>query len=660
MAFTVRIATPLDEDIYKAQRYALIKSLEENGNVSLTGYIDTEAARIPTIGIGFNIGSNLVVILKGMGVSVPTSEFELPYFNRLLAIANSRSYHRTAADQLRLQTDLNKVMADRAADVNIVDAKLKTTFEFSTESQVQSVFSSIASTYDQKIVTWEKQYGISPADATIPSLPFSPELLVLFSLAYNNGGKEGASLLGPGLANAIKTDDRAEAWYEIRYNSNAEQLLGLAKRRIIESEVFGLYDSQSGPTLEEAQETYRMLTLHRRDIFDQEAKWGETPLDGLKGTRLSDGHTALELAQLQASSVSASLDNHAVDTLYDNLKPARDKFIKWINDTQLPPGEARIPVDMFNPAAIFFDPGRGRSTDAVDPNNSVALNAYRVDDLGEEHNDNNLMFGDGGDDFLWGAGGDDILIGGDGADKLYGEAGTDRLYGGDGSDYIEGGKGDDFLYGGDGIDTYVWNAGDGADTIVDAEGGRLIINGDTYVFSVGQMVKDKDANIWRDATGNVVLTHNSPWRIELSDGSVIQLGEGFDPTQWGIVLRDARTDHTYQPIVQTITGDVEEPDSGDSLNGSQGADLIQGLGGSDALYGNGGDDIIEGGVGADRLLGDAGFDRLYGGVGNDNLDGGADNDELFGEAGQDILRRRGRGYSRRRAGWRYQRWRRRE
>ena len=52
-------------------------------------------------------------------------------------------------------------------------------------------------------------------------------------------------------------------------------------------------------------------------------------------------------------------------------------------------------------------------------------------------------------------------------DVLYGNGGDDSLHGKDGDDILCGGKGNDNLDGGNGRDVYIWNKGDGFDTIVD-------------------------------------------------------------------------------------------------------------------------------------------------------------------------------------------------
>jgi Ca2+-binding RTX toxin-like protein len=75
--------------------------------------------------------------------------------------------------------------------------------------------------------------------------------------------------------------------------------------------------------------------------------------------------------------------------------------------------------------------------------------------------------GGDGNDILYGYAGLDVLFGGDGNDILYGHDGADILYGDGGSDLIWGGTGNDSLRGGSGSDLFVFQPGDGIDTILD-------------------------------------------------------------------------------------------------------------------------------------------------------------------------------------------------
>ncbi len=68
-----------------------------------------------------------------------------------------------------------------------------------------------------------------------------------------------------------------------------------------------------------------------------------------------------------------------------------------------------------------------------------------------------------------GGAGNDTLIGVRGSNTLEGNEGDDRIIGGIKDDLISGGTGSDLLTGGKGNDTFIFNTGDGADTITDFE-----------------------------------------------------------------------------------------------------------------------------------------------------------------------------------------------
>ncbi|MBK7017786.1 MAG: hypothetical protein IPH39_20085 [Sulfuritalea sp.] len=89
-----------------------------------------------------------------------------------------------------------------------------------------------------------------------------------------------------------------------------------------------------------------------------------------------------------------------------------------------------------------------------------------------------------------GTAGADYLTGTSGNDKLYGLAGGDVLSGDAGNDTLEGGTGDDQLDGGAGNDIYVFDAGFGQDTLVDASG--------TDVIKLGTGLEPGAVTAWRD------------------------------------------------------------------------------------------------------------------------------------------------------------------
>ena len=87
------------------------------------------------------------------------------------------------------------------------------------------------------------------------------------------------------------------------------------------------------------------------------------------------------------------------------------------------------------------------------------------------------------------------ISGGKKADTIQGGTGADSINGGAGNDSIIGGKGNDYLYGGAGKDVFVYNDGDGNDTIQDYTAGQdkirinadydTLVSGNSVIFSVG-------------------------------------------------------------------------------------------------------------------------------------------------------------------------------
>ncbi|MET3654717.1 calcium-binding protein, partial [Dyella japonica] len=101
--------------------------------------------------------------------------------------------------------------------------------------------------------------------------------------------------------------------------------------------------------------------------------------------------------------------------------------------------------------------------------------------------------GGAGNDTLNGWAGNDIMLGGEGDDVMDAGAGSNRLEGGAGNDTLRvaynannnvfvGGTGDDVMYGSYGSDTYLFNLGDGKDTIVETS----TYNGATDTLLFGQ------------------------------------------------------------------------------------------------------------------------------------------------------------------------------
>jgi len=266
-----------------------------------------------------------------------------------------------------------------------------------------------------------------------------------------------------------------------------------------------------------------------------------------------------------------------------------------------------------------------------------------------------LMAGSSTAETLNGGAGADTLIGAGGVDELRGGASYDTLFGGEGNDTLIGGTGSDWLLGGNGNDTYHFAAGDGSDTLIDADGLG------TIWFQTARVTGGKKAttDYWISDDKQFGFT-----RIPNADGGfdlIVTRGSSLDqirirnwqPGRLGIALDDAPA-FPPRPLPQ-ITGDfvkavnpsdpryylfdalgnyVPDPIAGaaaqpDLITGSAAGDELRGSSGNDGLAGFGGDDVIEGGVGSDLLMG---------GLGRDVINGGDGNDEIFGSGSGGVFK----------------------
>lgn len=186
---------------------------------------------------------------------------------------------------------------------------------------------------------------------------------------------------------------------------------------------------------------------------------------------------------------------------------------------------------------------------------------------------------------------------------------------------LVGGAGNDTLTGGYFSDTYVFNLGDGQDTISEYDPGYGGI--DTLRFGTGILASDIQA--YKSGADVVFMHSNGIDQVKVKgwfDGttssasvvtqSVLERVEFADGTSWALA------DIAAKGLRQV---------------GTAGADSLSGSSGNDNIYGGAGNDTLDGGAGTNRLFGEAGNDviqvssnsrdnTLSGGAGDDTLTGG--------------------------------------
>jgi GH24 family phage-related lysozyme (muramidase) len=160
------------------------------------------------------------------------------------------------------------IKKDKESIENLVD-KINEQISLKTEANATTLLNVKIQTYETAL---SKSLGKD-------NLLDSKERAAVISVIYNltNATQEGIGKAIPSLITAIRNDNRAEAWYEIRYNTNGGDSKkkaggGIANRRSSESNLFGLYDTLP-PTADEAKKVIEMYLLHEKKITSEEKEF---------------------------------------------------------------------------------------------------------------------------------------------------------------------------------------------------------------------------------------------------------------------------------------------------------------------------------------------------------------------------------------------------
>ena len=273
--------------------------------------------------------------------------------------------------------------------------------------------------------------------------------------------------------------------------------------------------------------------------------------------------------------------------------------------------------------------GAGQDILVGDDGEAALASEFHGDDILDGGAGNDTLVGGGGNDTLFGSTGDDLLHGdanyvdlarqwhgddrldgGDGDDQVWGYFGNDALAGGVGADTLRGGEGDDVLTGGagddilqgeGGSDIYVFNLGDGQDSI--SEGDYSATTTDMLRFGAGIAASDIAVSF-----SNSVLTlgiAGTSDQVKISNWN------------WSWTWWDA-PQNNFIDRVQFADGSIWDVAT---LQQKVDAVPIVGSAADDNLYGNQGDNLLVGGTGNDFLQGGSGNDtyRFNRGDGQDTI-----------------------------------------
>src|SRR3989338_9713810 len=200
---------------YEKDRNEEIKAFENpllksGGSYGLRAYYDGSIA----IGYGFDL--------------LVRNNSEINSYLAAIGLGALSTLDAQLLDQARAQRDTGT-----ATQASLTAIKDQLSLNLGTEPTAEALLNKyILDRAEPDLDAWLNGLGLS--------LPQSQERAALVSLAYNN-----PALLGDALGRAMVAGDRAEAFYEIAYNSNggASRSPGIANRRYREADLFGMYNT---------------------------------------------------------------------------------------------------------------------------------------------------------------------------------------------------------------------------------------------------------------------------------------------------------------------------------------------------------------------------------------------------------------------------------
>ncbi|MBW7900131.1 MAG: hypothetical protein H3C26_01520 [Rhodocyclaceae bacterium] len=266
--------------------------------------------------------------------------------------------------------------------------------------------------------------------------------------------------------------------------------------------------------------------------------------------------------------------------------------------------------DRVTVAGYFANDGRGpTSLEAIEfaDGSSWDFEAIRAmlpsigtegDDRIRGYNTAEVIDGLNGNDVIEGMGGNDVIEGG---------IGNDAIYGGDGDDTLSGGRGNDTLSGDTGNDIYLFDLGDGQDTISSYDSNQA--KQDVVLFKEG--ISPESISVRRQS--NHLILKIDGTQDQLTIQNYFYNEGGFNP--YGVeAIRFA--DGTSWDFATVKTKSLAATENSDYLVGTPGNDVIEALGGNDTLDGREGNDTLDGGTGNDTLDGGSGDDTYLFGIGD--------------------------------------------
>ena len=204
--------------------------------------------------------------------------------------------------------------------------------------------------------------------------------------------------------------------------------------------------------------------------------------------------------------------------------------------------------------------------------------------------------------------------------------GSDSIIGGtNGNNIINSGSGNDTIYMGSGSNTFVWNLGDGLDTI----NFRSLANGENGIIKFGSGITADDLDFYYSSGLKIVVKGDETQGIILKgftgNGNKDPITTNYDNRLGKIIFDDGSELFLNEIKVHSSNG------KGTDFN-----DIIYNDSATETVFGGAGNDDMIGGELSDRFSGGKGDDHFWGNEGDDNLSGGEGDDTYHWNLGDGL------------------------
>jgi Ca2+-binding RTX toxin-like protein len=332
-------------------------------------------------GYGYDLFQNLNTLVNDLDDYVSAVNTVGTYstitaaLNRVYTLISNNTEIPSGSSRRQMRNNPN--YPNIAGNINALINEINSLITLSTEANATNLLNNtLAPIYENRLTNRLATRSIV--------LPESKERVALFDMVYNGG----AGLIGDNLLSALENNNRAEAWYEIRYNSNYGNSrintgLGIANRRVSESNTFNLYSNNFDNLSNEAKTAesktiMRMYTLHKSG--------NGTPYS------IENEETSFPAAYNGSNSITSQTE------------PAKTYLITNFGEG------VNIDGDIIVGAGL----------------DSYAYKNETINDASlRGTSDNDLIFGEKGNDTINAGNGDDVIYGGEGNDTLNGGKGND-------------------------------------------------------------------------------------------------------------------------------------------------------------------------------------------------------------------------------------------